>query len=104
MSRWGMAKGLLWLLWQAAGLGPQRCLLVESLVKLQADTAESAQGAERKRAEQVAKGQTTKASTLLRREVPVLVLRGDGQVQQWLDWLTRHEPTSAQPAGAALRC
>ena len=73
VSRWGMAKGLLWLLWQAAGLGPQRCLLVESLVKLQADTAESAQGAERKRAEQVAKGQTTKASTLLRREVPVLV-------------------------------
>ena len=37
-----MAKGLLWLLWQAAGLGPQRCLLVESLVKLQADTAPAA--------------------------------------------------------------
>ena len=83
-SRYAAFKGMLWLLAQAAGLGPQREVLTSYLVELQARHAESAEQLERKRAEQVAKGQTPKAA-VARRAVPVLVLRGNVQVREWLD-------------------
>ena len=75
-------SGMLWLLLQASGLGPQR-KLTEQLKQLQTNTAESARKAEIKRERQRAKGQTTKAGSV-RERVPMLVLRGDAQVQEWL--------------------
>ena len=78
--------------WYASGLGPQRGWLFDHLIGMQKQMAETAEVARRKRAEQTAKGQKSKTSPI-REAVPILVLRSDTQLLEWLESLEM--PTAA---------
>ena len=94
--RW--LRGVLWLSWQACGMGPQQQWLLSHLATMQEGMAESAAAAIRKRAEQRAKGHLSKTSPV-REHVPVLVLRGEAQVREWLESLRLPASRSATGEG-----
>ena len=86
-THWLVALGAaLRLSWYASGLGPQRGWLFDHLIGMQEQMAETAEIGRRKRAEQSAKGQKSKTSPI-REAVPILVLRSDAQLLEWLESL-----------------
>ena len=100
-THWLAALGAaLRLSWYASGLGPQRGWLFNHLIYLQEQMAKTAEVARLKRAAQSARGQTSKTSPI-REAVPILVLRSDAQLLEWLETLEVPARALAQTAETA---